>query len=188
MEKTFMMVKPDGVKRALTGTIIQRVEQRGLKIIALKMILADKELVGKHYVDDAEWCDSVGKKTMDSWAKRGVKSDETPIEIGKRIRQWLMDYITSGPVVAMVIEGHDTIKQIRKLVGDTSPHSAAPGTIRGDFSIDSYAVGDQLNRPIKNLVHASGNKKEAQNEISLWFNKDEVQDYKRIDEDLIYRT
>ena len=187
IEKTFMMIKPDGVKRALTGNIIKRIEQRGLKIIAMKMVWADKDLVEKHYTADKAWAENLGIKTIESWEKKGIKTDEPPVDIGMRVRKWLMDYISSGPVVAMVIEGHDAINQIRKLVGHTSPHEAQPGTIRGDYSIDSYTTGDHFKRPVRNLVHASGNSKEAENEISIWFAPKEIHDYKRVDEDLIYR-
>lgn len=186
IEKTFMMVKPDGVKRGLIGAVISRVEQRGLKVVGLRMVWVDKAFVSRHYTDDKSWIESLGKKAIDGYEKKGIKVKETAFEIGMRVREGLMDYITSGPVAAMVVEGHDAVEQVRKLVGSTSPHMAQPGTIRGDFSVDSYMSGDHHNRPIRNMVHASGNKAEAENEIKLWFSSKDVHSYKRVDEEMIY--
>ncbi len=187
IEKTFVMVKPDGVQRGLTGEIIRRFEQRGLKLIAMKMVWVDEELVKKHYPDDEVWLKSVGVKTKKSYEQKGVKVKETELEIGKRIRDYLKGYITSGPVIAMVIEGPHAISQVRKIVGSTSPHEAMPGTIRGDFSVDSYQMADPNERSIINLVHSSGDEKEAKNELSVWFNPKEMHTYKRVDEHAIYR-
>ena len=181
-ERTFVMVKPDGIERGLLGEIIKRFEQRGLKITALKMVSGAEEIIAKHYTDDKEWLESVGKKTRESFASKGVEMQETDMEIGKRIRAWLVDYIKSGPVVVMVVEGNHAIEIVRKVVGPTEPRSAPAGTIRGDFSADSYELGDNLGRPVKNIIHASGNKKEAENELRVWFSEEEIYKYERSDE------
>jgi nucleoside-diphosphate kinase len=181
-ERTLVLVKPDGVQRGLIGEVIRRFEQRGLKISALKMVEGGEEQVGKHYTDDINWLKSVGKKTRKSFAEKGIDMDETDEGIGRRIRAWLMNYISSGPVVAMVVEGNHAIEVVRKIGGTTEPRTAPAGTIRGDFSIDSYMLGDNLKRPVKNLIHASGDKKEAENEIHVWFSEDEIYDYERADE------
>jgi nucleoside-diphosphate kinase len=181
-ERTLVLIKPDGVQRGLIGEIVKRFEQRGLKLSALKMVKGGEELIGKHYTDDLEWLESVGKKTRSSFAEKGIEMEETDKAIGLRIREWLMSYIGSGPVVAMVVEGNHAIEVVRKIVGPTEPRTAPAGTIRGDFSIDSYMLGDNLMRPVKNLIHASGNKKEAEEEIHVWFSEDEIHDYERSDE------
>ena len=154
LEQTLVLVKPDGVQRQLIGEIIKRFEQRGLKIVALKLTKIDDDLAKKHYTEDIS-------------RRRGEK-----------VRKNLIKYITEGPVVAMIIEGVDAIENVRKLCGDTESKSALPGTIRGDFSHVSYKHADEKNIPIKNLVHASSNKEDAHNELSLWFSVDEIHDYK----------
>lgn len=181
-ERTFVMVKPDGVERGLVGEVIKRFEQRGLRISGLKMVSGAEDVIAKHYTDDEDWLKSVGEKTRSSFAAKGVEMSESDVEIGKRIRAWLMDYIKSGPVVVMVIEGNHAIEIVRKVVGSTEPRTAPAGTIRGDFSIDSYELGDNLQRPVKNLIHASGNRKEAENEIRIWFSEEEIHSYDRSDD------
>lgn len=187
-EKSLVLVKPDGVMRALTGEIISRFERAGLKIVGLKMCLATKELAGEHYADDEAWLLSVGNKATEAATKRGEPTTETPLEIGNRVRNQLMDYLTFAPVVAMVIEGHNAVAKIRKLVGGTSPADAEPGTIRGDFSVDSYKLSDVSHRPVQNLIHASGTVEEGEREVNLWFKTEELYSWKRVDEDLIYRA
>ena len=181
-ERTFVMIKPDGLERGLVGEITKRFEQRGLRISAIKMVTAGEDTIARHYTDDKEWLESVGQKAKSSFAKKGIEVKETDLEIGMRIRSLLVDYIKSGPVVVMVIEGNHAIEVVRKIVGSTEPRTAPAGTIRGDFSIDSYELGDNLKRPVKNLIHASGNKKEAENEIHVWFSEDEIYNYERADE------
>jgi len=186
-ERTLVLLKPDAVQRGLVGKIIQRFEDSGFKIIGMKMIYADKETAGKHYADDEEWMKSVGEKTIKSYAAKGVKLSESAVSVGKRIRQQLMDFISMSPAVALCIEGHGAIEKIRILCGATAPLNAAPGTIRGDFSFDSYELSDHSGRPIQNLIHASDTKENAERETAVWFKKDEIHPYKRVDEDLLYR-
>ena len=158
IEKTLVLIKPDGVQRGLIGKVIERFENVGLKIIALKMVHIDDELARKHYNQDIE-------------ARRG-----------KHVRDWLIEFIISAPVVAIALEGIEAVSLVRKLVGDTEPKSAAPGTIRGDLSQVSYSYADLVKRSIKNVIHASSNKEDAEYEIGLWFNKDELFNYKNIHE------
>jgi len=188
MEQTFVAVKPDGVQRGLTGEILRRFEQAGLKIIGLKIIQVSKELAEQHYpADRQEMIEGIGNKTLADYqkleldAKKELGTDNAA-EIGELVRSWLADYITSGPVVAMVLESPHAIELVRKMVGNTMPLSANPGTIRGDFSYDSAFVGNTRKRPVKNLIHASGNKAEAEYEISLWFSQQELVEYRRSDE------
>ncbi len=148
MERTFVMVKPDGVQRGLVGEVISRLERKGLKIVAMKMLWIARELAESHYAEHRE----------------------------KPFFSALVDYITSGPVVAMVVEGKNAIKVVRTLVGATNPAEAAPGTIRGDFGLD---VG-------RNVVHASDSPQSADREISLFFSDDEIVNWEKVDEDWIY--
>jgi len=182
VEQTLVLVKPDGVVRGLIGEIIKRFEQRGLKIIGLKMIKPNPELVGKHYLPDPEWLKSVGTKAKKAYEKKGVKVKESEIEIGKKIRRLLIDYLTQGPVVAMAIQGFHAVDVVRKIVGGTEPRTAPPGTIRGDFTVDSYYLSDDMGRPIKNVVHASGSVEEAKKELDVWFSPNELYSYERTDE------
>ena len=188
MERTFVAVKPDGVQRGLTGEIIGRFERAGLKIVALKMVVVSKELAEKHYpADREEMIVGIGQKSLDDYkkleldAKKELGTDD-PREIGELVRSWLADYITSGPVVAMVLESPHAIELVRKIVGNTLPLMAQPGTIRGDLSYDSAYLGNLRKRPIKNIIHASGNIDEADYEISLWFSPEEISSYRRADE------
>ncbi|MEA3430576.1 MAG: nucleoside-diphosphate kinase [Nanoarchaeota archaeon] len=187
IEKSLVLIKPDGVQRGLVGEIIKRFEQCCLKIIGMKMVYADKDMAGQHYAEDEEWMTEVGRKQKAAYAERGTTLEETEIELGKKIRNLLMDYLSMSPVIALVIEGHNAVAKIRKIVGTTSPFDSAPGTVRGDFAIDHYTLADAYKRPIQNLIHASGAVDEAEREIKIWFKDDELFAWKRVDEDLVYR-
>lgn len=187
IEKTLVLIKPDGVQRGLIGEIISRFERCGLKIVAMKMVYSTKELASKHYTDDEEWLKAVGEKSIKSYELQGKKLSLSPIEQGKIVRRWLIEYITSSPIVALVIEGHNAIKKVRNVVGPTVPGEAPPGTIRGDFAFDTPVLGDFQKRSVQNLIHASGNREEAEREIKVWFREDEIHVWKRIDEDLLYK-
>lgn len=186
-EKTLVLIKPDAVKRGLIGEIIRRFESRGLKIVGLKMINGTPKEFDKHYPKDKAWITNLGNRTVGTYKKYGysLKKDfgtEDPFEIGNIFRRWLIDFMASGPVVKILIEGVHAIDVVRKITGDTQPHFALTGTIRGDFSVDSAGAANKSGRAVHNLIHASGNKEEARNEIMLWFGPDEVCDYKRIEE------
>ncbi|MFH1511358.1 MAG: nucleoside-diphosphate kinase [Candidatus Woesearchaeota archaeon] len=186
LEKTFIAVKHDGVQRSLIGEIIKRFEQRGLKLVAIKMVLPSQDLAAKHYPMTEEWVKNTAATTRKAWEEKGVRIDESDKQICTRINSWLKDYITEGPVVAMVWEGIHAIEVGRKIVGTASAKNAAPGTIRGDFTIDSYELADLKKRPVRNIVHASGTKAEAENEISLWFSKKEIFDYHKKEWDIMH--
>ncbi len=192
MEQTLVVVKPDGVQRGLVGEIIGRFEKTGLKIVAMKMIWVDKELVGKHYPDSrTELLTGIGEKTLKTYAEynkdpKAELGTDVPLEIGKIVNMWNMELLTSGPVVAMVWEGNHAVDNVRKLVGATLPVFSAPGTIRGDYSVDSPVLANQKKRSVKNLIHASGNQEEARYEIDLWFQNHEIHSYKRADEEVMF--
>ncbi len=148
MEQTYVMVKPDGVQRGLVGEIISRIEKRGLKIVALRMNVISKATAKEHYSEHAS----------------------------KPFFSSLVDFITSGPSVSMVVAGKDSIKAMRTINGATNPVDAAPGTIRGDFALD---VG-------RNIVHASDSSEAAAREIAIHFKDSEIGKYSRIDEVCLY--
>ena len=176
IEKTLVLIKPDGVKRMLVGKIIQRFEEAGLKIKAMKMTLATEELAKQHYFLDETWAKNVFEKTKASYEKEGRNMRFNDfLELGKTIQKWNMEFLTEGPVIAAIIQGPHAIELTRKLVGSTEPKSSAPGTIRSDFaSTESYALADTENRVLRNLIHASDSPKTADREISLWFNNSEI--------------
>jgi nucleoside-diphosphate kinase len=190
-EKTFVLIKPDGVKRGLIGEIIRRIEQRGLKIIALEMIWATPEQIDNHYPKDESWIRNLGEKTLATYKKYGYDPIEEhgtddPLAIGNEVRKWNIDFLTSGPMVKMVVEGVHAIDMVRKLVGNTIPALAEMGTIRGDFSVDSPVLANRSHRAIHNLVHASGNPEEAKHEIALWFSPEDIHEYNRAEEDIMF--
>ncbi len=186
MERTLVLVKPDGVYRALIGKIVNRFEEAGLKVVAIDMVKPDRKTVERHYNANREWLLSVGSKAKAAYLKQGKKVKETEEEIGMRVRGQLVDYLANSPVVAMVVEGNGAISIVRKIVGGTEPKSADPGSIRGSLSSDSYDVADERQRAVKNLVHASENREEAEREIAVWFKKSDIVDYKRSDQETQY--
>jgi len=187
IEKTFVMVKPDGVQRGLIGEVVSRFEKRGLKIIAMKMVKPTFEHLDKHYPSDEAWIARLGDKGFGVFAEYGIDPKEVMgtdnnLEAGKMVRKWLVEFMLEAPVVAMVIEGIHAIDMVRKITGATLPNKAEIGTIRGDFSVDSPAAANLSMRAVKNIVHASENTAEAEKEISHWFSEEEIfEDYIRAD-------
>ena len=155
IQRTLILFKPDAVQRGIVGEILTRFERVGLKIIATKMIFPNKEHYYKHY-------ESIGKMV----SRRGEKAFDM-----------VLDFMTQGPVIAMVFEGVEAVDLVRKLVGGTEPKSAMPGTIRGDYSHMSFGYADEAGKGIPNLIHASGDPKEAAEEIAHWFKDHEIYDY-----------
>jgi nucleoside-diphosphate kinase len=186
-EKTFVIIKPDGIQRSLIGEIVGRFERIGLKLIAVKMVIPTSEMARKHYTIDPEWVRKAGQKSIDNYKSKGlVPPTENPEEIGNKVLGRLEKYLSSGPVITMIWQGAHAVGIVRKIVGGTEPLSSDVGTIRGDFVLDSYRMSDQDDRSIRNLIHASGDVEEAKKEIDLWFKKDEVLKYKHIQEAIIY--
>ncbi len=186
-EKTLVIIKPDGVQRGLIGEIIKRYERSGLKLIALKMVIPTDELVEKHYLTDPEWPVKVGLKSIEAYDKKGIEPpSRDPKEVGKKVLNTLKKYFTSGPVVAMIWEGMHACGIVRKITGGTEPLTSDVGTIRGDFTIDSYEVADTTGRSVRNIVHASGSYEEAKKEIEVWFKEEEIFKYRLISERILY--
>jgi nucleoside-diphosphate kinase len=186
IERTFIILKVDAVQRGIIGEIIGRFEKVGLRIAGLKMMQADEVLANRHYPKDRhEFIEGMGMKTLDNYAEQGKDplvefGHADAHKIGLEVQKWLVEFLVSGPVVVMVLEGPHAVELVRKLVGHTLPLKAQPGTIRGDFSFDSSALANESKRPIRNLIHASGNKEEADIEISLWFKSEELFDYQTV--------
>ncbi|MHC2994807.1 MAG: nucleoside-diphosphate kinase [Candidatus Atribacteria bacterium] len=176
MKKTLVLIKPDAFKRGLVGEIISRFERVGLKLEEMKIVNATVEIVEKQYPDDKNWIRSMGKKAVDTYKKYNLNIAEDlgtddALEVGKLVRKWLIQHLTSGPVVALILSGNHAIEVVRKIVGNTVPLFAELGSIRGDFSIDSPDLSTKEKRALQNLVHASETVEEAKREISLWFKK-----------------
>jgi len=185
-QRSLVLVKPDGVMRGIVGEVISRFERSGLKLVGLKLIQITPEFADKHQPSDEGWIKGLGNNTLKDYKEAGLDVEKDmgtidPLEIGKLIRDWNTNFLTSGPVVAMVWEGNEAIGNIRKMVGNTLPIFAAPGTIRGDFSTDSPILASVSKRSVRNVVHASGDPEEAKNEVSLWFAPEEIHSYKRAD-------
>ena len=192
-QRTFCMIKPDGVMRGLIGDIVERIEKAGLKVVAMKMTQADEQLIRDHYpMSDEAWVYRLGEKSLSGFEKLEdvtaleILGSEDRAKLGREVAEGLVAYMTSGPVVCMVVEGIQAIDMVRKLAGHTLPFKAEVGTIRGDYSVDSPAIANAEKRSIHNLFHASENSDEAANEIGLWFGKEPLHEYARGGEDVMY--
>ena len=162
IERTFVMIKPDGVKRALVGEVISRFEKAGLKLVAMKMLWVDEKFAKEHYTEDIT------------------------LRRGERVRRDLVTFVTEGPVVAMVWEGISAIAVVRKLVGTTEPKAAMPGTIRGDYAHVSFSYADKKQIAVKNIIHASGDITDAEREIKLWFREHDLHTYLNVHDAHVY--
>lgn len=188
-ERTLVVIKPDGIQRSLIGEIIKRYERVGLKILALKMLIPTEEMAIKHYyeVGGDAWLEEVGRKAAASYEKKGLKSPfKTFKENGTAIMNANAKYLSSGPVIAMIWQGNQAVDLVRKITGGTGPLSSDMGTIRGDFTLDTYQMADLGQRSIRNLIHASGNAEEAEKEIPIWFSKNEILNYRLIQDEILY--
>jgi len=186
-ERTFLMIKPDGVRRGLIGEIIRRIEMRGLKVVALNMFQATRAQMDEHYPKAESWINRIGEKTLATYEKYGYDVEKElgtmdTFKIGTMVRGWLLDYMISCPLVKMVIKGPHAVDMVRKLGGNTMPALAEMGTIRGDFSVDSAAAANRDKRAVHNILHASETPEEAEHEIKHWFTEQEIHDYRRAEE------
>jgi nucleoside-diphosphate kinase len=191
VERTLVLIKPDGVKRGIVGKVLTRFEEVGLKIVALKLVQVSREHAENHYPNTPEWITGMGEKTLQTFREQGkdpIKEIGTkdPTEIGNMIKAWNVDYLTSGPLVALVLEGAHAISVVRKMCGFTLPAFADPGTIRGDFSITSPIVAGELKRAVRNLVHASSDADEVAHETKHWFSEDELCSYETAAETVMF--
>lgn len=166
LQQTLIIIKPDGVSRGLTNEIIKRYEAVGLRVVNRKDMTAPMDIVEKHYPMEPDYLRLIGEKTIA--AGQQVKSAE---DQGRKVVSWLRKFITSGPITALILEGDDAVRVARKVTGFTDPAAAEKGTIRGDLGTDNILDANREERPVWNLIHASGSPEEAKKEIGLWFGR-----------------
>lgn len=150
IQRTLVLLKPDALDRGIVGEILTRFERVGAKIVGLKLLVSEKDTAMRHYTEDL--------------AKRR----------GEKVRELMISMLTSGPIVAVVLEGVEIVEVVRKMVGATEPKSAAPGTIRGDYAHVSFKYADEKGIGVFNLIHASGSPEEAETEVAVWFKPEEL--------------
>ena len=185
-ERTLVILKPDTIQRSLMGEVIRRFERTGLKFSAMKMFMATEEQLLKHYNKNDEWFLKKGNRIIEDLKTHGLSVEKEAIEYGKDIIRTIVHYMTAAPVVAMILEGNQAVAVVTKLVGTTEPATSDVGTIRGDFTVDSYGHSSYENRAVRNLVHQSESPEEAEREIAIWFTDDEVMSYATAQERIMY--
>jgi nucleoside-diphosphate kinase len=185
-ERTLVILKPDAIQRGLVGEIIKRIENTGLKLVALKMVMANEDQLWKHYDKDDEWFTKKGERTIEERKAAGMPVDKEAIEYGKDIVRALVKFMTCGPVVPMVFEGNQAAGIVKKLVGSTEPLTSDAGTLRGDFTLDSYSLANLDERAVRNLIHCSDPAEDAIREIPLWFKEEELLSYRLVAEQILY--
>jgi nucleoside-diphosphate kinase len=185
-ERTFVIIKPDGVQRALIGNIISRFERTGLKFVGFKFLVPTEEQCWTHYNKTDDWFLEKGANIAKARKEAGVSVEKDDIDYGKDIIKQLVTFMTSGPVLAMVLEGNEAVGVVTKLVGATEPLSSDVGTIRGDFTVDSYDLAGIDERAVRNLIHCSDCPEEAEREMKIWFSKSELIDYRLVSEQIQY--
>lgn len=183
-ELTFVLIKPDGVRKGLIGETIKRFEQRDLKIVALEMFEPSHTMIDDHYPKSEAWIERLGMKSLATYEKYGIDAKKElgtsdPKKIGKLVRKWLVDYMTSAPLVRIAVQGVHAVDMVRKIAGVTMPYLADMGTLRGDYSADSPAIANSEKRSVQNILHASETPEEARHEIAHWFGKKALFKYKR---------
>lgn len=186
-ERTLVLIKPDAVKRGLIGVIFQRFEQAGLRIVACKFVSATRKQLDGHFPASDEWVRNMGEGTLKTYSEYEIDPVEIlgtadPFAIGQKIKEWNYHYLALGPMMVMILQGIHAIDTVRKIIGHTLPYKAAPGTIRGDFSINAPDLANVVGSACKNLVHASGNQDEAKQEIANWFESMEILSWERTDD------
>ena len=185
-ERTLVLLKPDAVQRNLIGEIISRFERVGLKIVALKFLVPTKEQAFKHYVKNEEEIIALGNRSIEGKKKSGIEVKERPKGLGQSIIDRFVKFLSSSPVVAIVMEGNQAIAVTRKLVGSTEPLQSTVGTVRGDYTVDSYTLADNGDRAVRNLVHASSSQFDSEYETKVWFSEKEVVNYKNVRDKILY--
>jgi nucleoside-diphosphate kinase len=185
-ERTFVIIKPDGVQRSLVGEIIRRFERTGLKIVCMKFTMLDEKKVWEHYGKDDAWFLKKGTGIVEDRTKAGLPVEKEAIEYGRDIIGANVKFMTSGPVVMMVLQGNQAVAVVKKLVGGTEPSTSDVGTIRGDLTLDSYAISAFDDRAVRNLIHCSDVPAEAEREIALWLSASEALNYRLVGEQILY--
>lgn len=185
-ERSFIIIKPDGVQRSLVGDIIRRFEATGLKIVGMKMLVLPEDKLWKHYDKDDEWFLKKGTGIVKDKEAAGSPIEKEPIEYGKDIIRQLIKFMTAGPVVMIAVEGNQAVAVVKKIVGETEPATSDVGTIRGDYTTESYAICAVDDRAVRNLIHCSDEVDNANKELEMWFPKEDLVDYKSVQEAILY--
>jgi len=185
-ERTLVILKPDAVQRGLIGEIIKRIENTGLKLVALKMVMATEEQLWKHYEKDEAWFNKKGLRTIEELKAAGRPVEKEAVEYGKDIIRALVKFMSCGPVVPMVWEGNQAVGIVKKIVGSTEPLTSDSGTLRGDFTLDSYELSSLDGRAVRNLIHCSDPVADVEREIPIWFGENELLKYRLIAEQILY--
>ncbi len=185
-ERTFVILKPDTVQRSLMGEVIRRFERTGLKCTAMQMIMTDEARLLQHYNKDDAWFLKKGNRIIEDLQAQGRPVEKEAIEYGKDIIRTIVRYMEAAPVVAMVWEGNEAVAVVTKLVGTTEPKTSDVGTIRGDYTVDSYGHSSYENRSVRNLIHCSESPEEAEREIAIWLKENEVMNYTTAQERIMY--
>ncbi|MDX9893381.1 MAG: nucleoside-diphosphate kinase [Patescibacteria group bacterium] len=185
-ERTLVILKPDAIQRSLMGEIISRIERTGLKFVAIKLAVPTEQQCWDHYNKDEVWFAEKGARIVEDRKAQGLPVEKEAIEYGRDIVKGLVQFLTCGPVLMMVVEGNKAVGIVKKLVGGTEPLTSDVGTIRGDYTIDSYDLSSVDNRAVRNLVHCSDKPEEAQREIRIWFSDKEIVNYRLVSEQILY--
>ncbi len=186
IERTLVIIKPDGVQRGLIGDILSRLERTGLKFSAFKFLVPQEDQCWKHYNKDETWFRTKGDRIVEDRKNHGLPIEKDAIEYGRDIIAANVSFFTSGPVLAVVIEGNQAVAVVKKIVGGTEPTTSDVGTIRGDLTIDSYELSSVDNRAVRNLIHCSDSPEEAEREIPIWFDAQEIVKYRLVQEQILY--
>lgn len=185
-EQTLVILKPDAIQRSLMGTVISRIENTGLKFVAMKMLLPTADQCWTHYNKNDEWFMKKGTRIVEDRKAQNLPIDKEAMDYGKDIIKSNVDFFTSGPVLAFIVEGNQSVAIVKKLVGSTEPTTSDVGTIRGDLTVDSYALSSIDNRAVRNLVHCSDSPEEALREIPIWFSEADILKYRLVQEQILY--
>ncbi len=187
-DRTLVLIKPDGVQRSLIGEIITRFERVGLKLVGLKFVVPTEKQCWSHYFKEDAWFLKKGTGIVENRTKLGLPIEKEAIEYGRDIIGAVVKYMVSGPIVAMVWEGNQSVAVVKKLVGGTEPTTSDVGTIRGDYTLDSYYLCDvDGSRGMRNLMHCSdGDQAEAKRETDIWFKPEELITYRLIQDEILY--
>jgi nucleoside-diphosphate kinase len=185
-ERTFIILKPDAVQRGLMGEIISRFEKVGLKMVALKMIMATEQQCWDHYNKDEAWYLKKGANIIKNREDLGMPVEKEALEYGKDIIRALAKFMTAGPIIPMIFEGNQAMGIVKKIVGGTEPLTSQVGTIRGDYTLDSYELSSYDDRAVRNLIHCSDEVAEAEREIKIWFDESEIFAYRLVAEGILY--
>ena len=185
-ERSLVLLKTDAVQRRLVGELIKRFEQTGLKISAMKMLNATEAQLLEHYNKDDAWYQKKGEGIVADLTAQGRPIEKEAIEYGKDIVRTVVKYMQASPIIALVFEGNKAVSVVTKIVGTTEPSTSDVGTIRGDYTVDSFAHATYENRAVRNLVHQSESPEEAEREIKIWFEEDEIMKYITAQERIMY--